>query len=284
MSGATERSSIVIRDIESISDMRHVELVEKEVWGCEDLDIVPLTLLAAARESGGILIGAFDGSSLVGFAFGFAGQEEGEVVHHSHMLAVKPSHRSFNLGYKLKLAQRDRALQQAIARMTWTFDPLQSLNAYFNFGKLGVLSNKYKINFYGETTSSPLHQTGTDRLWVTWLLNSPRFTERVEQNSPVDFRESAQTTTLVRCSDTNAPERAATIDDVDVVAAIEIPEDINSIERSEPNLARRWREETRRAFSDAIAAGFIVRDFVRRTRNDQTAGVYFLSRGNMKDF
>jgi len=82
----------------------------------------------------------------------------------------------------------------------------------------------------------------------------------------------------------NAPERAATIHDIGEVAAIEIPEDINSIERSQPNLARQWREETRRAFSDAIAAGFIVRDFLRRTRDGQSAGVYILSRGNIKDF
>lgn len=283
MPGAIERSSIVIRDIETISEIRHVELLEKEVWGCEDLDIVPLTLLAAARESGGILIGAFDGSSLVGFAFGFVGQERGDIVHHSHMLGVKPSHRSFNLGYDLKLAQRDRALQQGITRMTWTFDPLQSLNAYFNFRKLGVLSDNYKIDFYGETTSSPLHQTGTDRLWVTWLLNSPRVNGRVEQNEPVDFDELNQSS-LIRCSDVNAPERASTIHDIGEVAAIEIPEDINSIERSQPNLARQWREETRRAFSDAIAAGFIVRDFLRRTRDGQSAGVYILSRGNIKDF
>ena len=283
MPGVTERSRIVIRDIESISELRHVELLEKEVWGCEDLDIVPLTLLAAARESGGILIGAFDGSLLVGFAFGFVGQEKGEIVHHSHMLGVRRSHRSFNLGYELKLAQRDRALQQSITRMTWTFDPLQSLNAYFNFGKLGVVADNYKINFYGETTSSPLHQTGTDRLWVTWVLDSPRVKARVEQKSPSDLPEM-DVTKLIRCSSANAPERASTIHDIGEVAAIEIPEDINSIERSEPNLARQWREETRRAFSNAIEAGLIVRDFVRRARDGQTVGVYILSRGNMKDF
>src|SRR4030095_9937097 len=213
MSGAVKRSNIVIRDIESISEMRDVESLEKEVWGCEDLDIVPLTLLAAARESGGILIGAFDGTSLVGFAFGFVGREEGEVVHHSHMLAVKPSHRSFNLGYELKLAQRIRALEQGITRMTWTFDPLQSLNAHFNFGKLGVISDRYKIDFYGESTSSPLHQSGTDRLWVTWFLDSPRVKERVELNSPLTFQDPIETNILIRCSDENYPERAATSSD-----------------------------------------------------------------------
>ena len=283
MSRAPETPHIVIRDIESISEMRDVELLEKEVWGCDDLDIVPLTLLAAAQESGAILIGAFDGSSLVGFAFGFVGREDGEIVHHSHMLAVRSSYRRHNLGYRLKLAQRERALEQGIHRMTWTFDPLQSLNAHFNFGKLGVLANKYKINFYGETTSSPLHQTGTDRLLVTWFLDSTRVKERIEQNSLSDFKEPIQTT-LIRCNYAGAPERAATISDSSGIAAIEIPDDISSIESKDPNLARMWREETRHAFQEATAAGFIVTEFVRRTVEGRVVGVYLLANRGLQDF
>ena len=96
------------------------------------------------------------------------------------MLAVRPEYRNSNLGYRLKLAQRERALASGLTRMTWTFDPLQSLNAHFNFAKLGVVSDRYEVNFYGEETSSFLHRTGTDRLWVSWPLDSFRVTRRVE--------------------------------------------------------------------------------------------------------
>ena len=169
VSSETEKPPIIIRDIEMISEMREVESLQKEVWACDDRDLVPLTMLAASKEVGAILVGAFDGSSLVGFAYSFVGFENGVSVQHSHILAVRPSHRNFKLGYKLKLAQRERALGQGITKMTWTFDPLQSLNAHFNFSKVGVLADEYKINFYGEETSSFLHQigTGTDRLWVS---------------------------------------------------------------------------------------------------------------------
>src|SRR5918995_5227341 len=182
MSSATEKQPIVIRDIELISEMRDVEALQKEVWACHDRDIVPLTILVATRELGAILIGAFDGSLLIGFAYSFVGREDERMVHHSHMLAVRPAYRNVNLGYKLKLAQRDRALAQGITRMTWTFDPLQSLNAHFNYAKLGVVADAYKINFYGEATSSFLHQigSGTDRLWVTWPLDSSRVQERLQ--------------------------------------------------------------------------------------------------------
>jgi predicted GNAT superfamily acetyltransferase len=148
----SDQATITIRDLMLTEEVYRVEELQKEVWGISDRDITPLTQLVAAREAGGILLGAFDGAVLAGFAYGFIGYEQGEMTLHSHMLAVKPAYRNRNLGYRLKLAQREQALERGIERMTWTFDPLQSLNAHFNFSKLGVISDQYKINFYGEST------------------------------------------------------------------------------------------------------------------------------------
>src|SRR5436309_4660101 len=139
MPAATEAPTIVIRDIDGHAEMRAVEELQKEVWGIPDLDVVPLSHLVAAKAAGAVLLGAFDGEILVGFVYGFVSYEDGKMAHHSHMLAVKRAYRNFNLGHNLKLAQRERVLAQGITVMTWTFDPLQSLNAYFNFNKLGVV-------------------------------------------------------------------------------------------------------------------------------------------------
>lgn len=265
--------------------MREVESLQKEVWACDDRDLVPLTLLAATREIGAILVGAFDGSSLMGFAYSLVGREEEQMVHHSHMLAVKPSHRNLNLGYQLKLAQRDRALAQGINRMTWTFDPLQSLNAHFNFSKLGVIANAYKVNFYGESTSSFLHQigTGTDRLWVTWLLDSRHVRERLQTSdrSRVSMPEIGNIVCLVRVGPNNMPERCQPSEvPGQQYLSIEIPADINSLQRKSPELAARWREATRWAFNEATSAGYLVNDFYGSTRNILPIGVYLLSYGN----
>jgi len=81
------------------------------------------------------------------------------------MLAVLDAYRHLDLGSRLKQAQRERALALGVQEITWTYDPLQSRNAHFNFSKLGVVSDTYKVDFYGPETSSLLHQNGTDRLW-----------------------------------------------------------------------------------------------------------------------
>lgn len=280
MSIATDTSAIAIRDIDRTEDFRAVEVLQKEVWGCSDLDVVPMTMLTATREVGAVLIGAYDRSELVGFVYGFPGFEDGHVTHHSHMLAVKPTYRNHDLGYKLKLAQRERVLAQGIDRVTWTFDPLQSLNAYFNFGKLGVIADTYKIDFYGQATSSFLHQIGTDRLWVSWPLNSERVRARLQSNEPGPF-SADEVLALVQVGADNTPRRNISSKNLgEKHLAIEIPGAINDLQRRAPTLAVEWREVTRWAFTEALRLGYFVEEFSRATVGDQSIGRYLLSYGS----
>jgi predicted GNAT superfamily acetyltransferase len=271
---------ITIRSIELISEMRGVEELQREVWGPDD--VVPLTHLVAAKEVGAILTGAYDAEQLVGFVYGFIGQEGGHNVIHSHMLAVKPSYRDHHLGYRLKLAQREAALSGGFTRITWTFDPLQSRNAHLNFARLGVVAAQYKVNFYGES-QSPLHRhVGTDRLWVSWLLTSHRVQQRLEQRSgaaPLPSNPD-QTITLVKFETDGSPGTTLLTEGLKPEhVLIEIPGDIGPLQQHDPALARAWREATRRAFTSALASGYLVEEFYRPGGSGQPFGVYLLSRG-----
>ena len=273
----SEDSAIVIRDIEQVSETHAVEELQTEVWGLRDLDVVPLSHLVAVKAAGGVLLGAFDRETLVGFVYGFVSYEYGQMAHHSHMLAVKPAYRNFNLGYKLKLAQRERVLAQSITVMTWTFDPLQCLNAYFNFNKLGVLADQYKVDFYGADASSFLHRNGTDRLWVVWLLTSRRVNERLD--NPGFQPDVEHVSPLVQLQADDSPRCNALADGLSQEqASIEIPVDINALQQRSVELAFAWREATRWAFTEAIAAGYVVVNFCRQSRGDQHFGIYLLSR------
>jgi predicted GNAT superfamily acetyltransferase len=272
-----ETPAVVIRRITGSAEMRAVENLQKEVWKMPDLDVVPVTQLVAATAAGGVLLGAFDGEVPVGFAYGFASYENGQTGHHSHMLAVKPEYRSLNLGEKLKWAQRDFVLGQGLTEMSWTFDPLQSLNAYFNFNKLGVVSDRYIVNFYGADASSFLHRSGTDRLWVTWNLDSNRVKERIEKR--VHAIDLANVRTLVKSGENNIPSVDNLAENLtDEQVAIEIPADINELQKQNIRLAIEWREATRKAFTDALEQGYVVKEFYREKRGDRQYGVYLLER------
>jgi chorismate synthase len=287
---------IVIRDLSSIDDLSRLKAVEKEVWGMMDDDTLPLTLAIACKAAGNIFVGAFDSDKdkekLVGFAFGFLGREHGQTIIHSHMLAVLDAYRHLDLGTRLKHGQRDRAIAMGVREMTWTFDPLQSRNAHFNFSKLGVVSDTYKVDFYGPETSSVLHQNGTDRLWVRWMLNSQRVRERLAgkpSGRPANDSARAETldalrllAPLVRFDPSGKPGRA---DLAEALArqrvSIEIPGDILEVERSDMRLAGEWRDSTRWAFSEALKAGFVVVEFCRSIRGQQGPGAYLLQRGTV---
>src|ERR1044072_1692608 len=205
-------SSIIIREIDSISEMKALEKLQKDVWGWDDLDTMPLMNFIVTREVGGVLIGAFDGETPVGFCFGFVRSHNGHIIFHSHMLAVLPQFREHGIGQKLKLAQREHALAKGFTCITWTFDPLQSANAYLNFTKLGVVANDYRINFYGEKTSSALHRfIGTARLWVNWFLESERVKKRVEGGVEPSPEQLERHVSLVKMSPDGSPRTRALV-------------------------------------------------------------------------
>jgi predicted GNAT superfamily acetyltransferase len=253
--------TIVIRDIETLDEMRAIEDLQREIWGVSDLDVLPALALRPQKAVGAILMGAFAEERMVGFVFGFPGILNGETIIHSDMLGVSSEYRSHSIGYLLKCAQREAALAMGVKRITWTFDPLQSRNAHLNFNKLGVVADRYLINYYGET-SSFLHQFGTDRLWVSWLLDSRRVVSRVECNESARI-PSLDLPALVRVGPNQEPIVDKNLTDKEII--IEIPGVSN---------AELWREPTREAFTRALDAGYMIQDFYMLNKEK---GVYLLT-------
>lgn len=169
--------STALRDLHTLDEFRQVVDLEREIWGYTDTnDLVTLPVFIITMKRGGILIGAFDeaahaANKMVGFVFSIVGVKEGRAMHWSHMLGVLPEYRSSGLGRQLKLAQRERALVAGVDLIEWTFDPLQALNAHLNFARLGVVSDEYGRNLYGESTSALHRGAPTDRLIVQWNID-----------------------------------------------------------------------------------------------------------------
>lgn len=61
--------------------------------------------------------------------------------------------------------------------ITWTFDPLESRNAYLNLSKLNAVCSTYVENCYGEMDDSLNHGLPTDRLKAEWWITSSHVEE-----------------------------------------------------------------------------------------------------------
>lgn len=205
-----------------------VEL-QRETWGRDFSDIVPVSMLEISVRMGGVCVGAFgaDGS-LLGFVFGVTGPRQGELAHWSHMLAVRKGARNAGVGKRLKFAQRDALSARGVGAMYWTFDPLVARNAHFNLNHLGVTIAEYVPDMYG-TSDSDLHRLGTDRFIVRW-----------------DLQESGQMA---------APAGANTVE-------VLVPRDIAAVEAKCFDEAAEWRAATRRAFMGLLGEGYAVAGFI----------------------
>jgi predicted GNAT superfamily acetyltransferase len=168
---------ITIRKCRGIEEFQACVALQKEVWNFADVDVVPLRMFVVSEKIGGQIIGAFDGNrELVGFALSIPGERNGRAYLHSHMLAVRETWRNYGLGRRLKLAQRNDAIQQGIELLEWTFDPLEIKNAHLNLVRLGAIARRYSVNHYGDSSSPLQGGLPTDRLVAEWWLKSKRVT------------------------------------------------------------------------------------------------------------
>ena len=149
------QTEIRIQPLTSLEHFERCVVLQLEVWGYSDGDVIPRRVFVVAQRIGGQVVGAFDGETLIGFAMSLPGYRDGKPYLHSHMLAVMPEYRNFGLGRRLKLAQRDDAIARGFDLMEWTFDPLEIRNAHLNIARLGVIVRRYQPDFYGPS-SSPL--------------------------------------------------------------------------------------------------------------------------------
>ncbi|HEY1938237.1 MAG TPA: GNAT family N-acetyltransferase [Candidatus Angelobacter sp.] len=184
----TQTDEIIIRKCDGISELNACVALQKEVWNFDDVDLVPLRMFVVSQKIGGQVIGAFDGSELVGFAFSIPGSRSGRPYLHSHMLAVRDSFRNHGLGRRLKLAQRDDAIAHGIELLEWTFDPLEIKNAHLNLSRLGAIARRYSVNHYGHSSSPLQGGLPTDRLVAEWWLKSKRVANLLDRKQPPQIK------------------------------------------------------------------------------------------------
>jgi predicted GNAT superfamily acetyltransferase len=168
--------NIQIRSLTTLEEFERCVVLQLEVWGYSDGDLIPRRVFLVAQRIGGQVLGAFDGDTIIGFAMALPGFRDRHAYLHSHMLAVLPEYRNAGLGRRLKLAQRDDAIARGFDLMEWTYDPLEIKNAHLNIARLGAVSRRYYPDFYGPSSSPLQGGLPTDRLYAEWWLNSSRVT------------------------------------------------------------------------------------------------------------
>ena len=248
MAAGQDRAVIAVRNLNEQAEFAAAVRLQQEIWGFAEVDLLPVRFFIVAIKVGGQAMGAFDGDKMAGFLIAIPGiKPGGQEYLHSHMLGVLPEYRNHGAGRLLKLAQRADALRRGIDLIEWTFDPLETKNAYFNIVRLGAIVRRYLPNQYG-TTSSKLHGgLPTDRLVAEWNVRGPR-AEAIANGLPFD-----QPLTTARIS---------------------IPNSIGEMRTSNPERAREIQKQAGERFQQYFDDGLAVVGVER----DPGHGTYLLAR------
>jgi predicted GNAT superfamily acetyltransferase len=292
--------------LEKPEEMRLVEELQRRVWPGNETEIVPAHVLLAVAHNGGLVVGAFsqeqpreqasnhdpeeteagsspDEAKLVGFVFSFPGiydtADGARLKHHSHMLGVDPAYRDQGIGFALKRAQWQMTRHQGVDRITWTYDPLLSRNAYLNISRLGAVCNTYLRDEYGELRDGLNTGISTDRFQVDWWVNTNRVNRRLSKRPRLRLDLAhflAAGTQIINASQigqnqlvvpavlrmeelTSEIENAA---EQPPMFLVEIPANFHWIKAADLELAQSWRMHTRELFESLFSLGYLVTDFV----------------------
>ncbi len=281
---------IDIRDVCTHEEYEAVQYIQHDAWGRSESIVVPSGVMITAQKNGGLVLGAFveptdaqHPTALIGFVFGFVGlTATGALKHCSHMTGVLPRYWNSNVAFRLKIAQRGRVLAQGIGLITWTFDPLESRNAYLNVSKLGALSNTYLPNVYGVINDSLNAGLPTDRLQVDWYVASRRVVDCIGRAE--GQRQSSTKPTLADMRACGVPVIVGPRADqphsefgchalLGVCGTeggiearhmlVEVPGDFQAVKGDSMELAHAWRMHIRQVCTSAFARGYAVIDVLR---------------------
>lgn len=294
--GRLDGSNIEVREVHDVPTCRAIERLQVEVWGSVE-DMVPYHQLYVAARHGGLLLAALDGAEVVGFSYGFPARHGGEWVLHSHMTAVREGYRDRGVGRLLKQAQRERARALGYPRITWTFDPLESRNAYFNLNRLGAFARTYYEDYYGAMEDALNRGLPSDRLLAEWPTAPPagpgpaetppsgaaaRWPSPSPPEAPLAFGVDerggwpAPGAPVLPPPDEAAAGAAATA--AAEVVRVAIPARIQDLKAADRDLALAWRLAVREHLGGYLKAGYVAVDVQRPADPARGWGAYVLRR------
>lgn len=233
-----------IKLVENIDQMVELSDFFNFIWA-DGPDVVSFDLGYALIHVGGYASLAYQDDVLVGASFGAPGIYQGKQILHSHVTAVTQA----GVGFELKKHQFEWAKQQSFVGITWTFDPMVRRNCVFNLEKLGATAIEFLPNFYGTMTD---------------IINAGDQSDRLFAYLPIDATlgkpGAAKIQNVALFNESGKPVRS----DFDPVMpyAIYLPEDIESLRKTNLDLVKMWRNDVRELLLNAFAAGCEIRQMV----------------------
>lgn len=252
---AAQRCRLTIELVHDPAGAEAAAALLREIWKTpHGAPVAPEMLLALVHTGNYAALAQRDGEPVAASAAFRTGDADPHL--HSHITGVAAGHRGRSVGYAMKLFQRAWALEHGCTEISWTFDPMQSRNAYFNVMKLGASFDSYMPDFYGDMGDEINRGSLGDRALMRWDLSADLPVLR-----PAPLLVASEATGLLEAGADGIPVLVPGPVLGAETVRIGVPEDVGRLRQTDSEGALRWHRAVREAFVSALAAGYAVTAF-----------------------
>lgn len=263
---------IIIRSLASVEDLENVRRLESVIWS--EYESTPTHQTLTAIKNGGFVLGAFLEEKLIGFQYSFPGFNGEKAYLCSHILGIHPEYQKLGIGEKLKLAQKEESLKKGYELVTWTYDPLETVNGYLNLHKLGGRCSTYVENCYGEMKDELNQGMPSDRFSVEWWMREDvgarPVSYEIEGSLLIKTERNSNGDLLPAEIDLNK-------DSADDYLFVPVPSDFQTLKKNSSALSLSWRMSTRKVFVHYFQEGWTAIDLFRN-KNESDLCYYVLKK------
>lgn len=280
MSNVQKKENVSIRALESLDELDDVRRLETIIWS--EFESTPVHQTLTVIKNGGIVLGAYLNDELIGFQYSFPGFNGEKTYLCSHILGIHPQFRKLGIGEKLKRQQKEESLKKGYDLITWTYDPMETVNGYLNLHKLGARCSTYVENCYGEMQDELNQGMPSDRFTVEWWIKE----EALERPSQYEIEElTDRDSLLIKVNnDSNGylvPLETDLSKDTELgFLFVPVPSDMQMLKKYSSDLALSWRMSTREVFTHYFQRGWTAVDLVRSQTNSDLC-YYILKKCNL---
>lgn len=252
----------MIRSLKTVEELDQVRSLESIIWS--EYESIPSSQTLTAIKNGGMMLGAFLENELIGFQYSFPGFKGDKIYLCSHTLGIHPQFRKLGIGEKLKRAQKEESLKMGYDLVTWTYDPLETVNGNLNLHKLSARCSTYIENCYGEMQDELNQGMPSDRFTVEWWVKE----DSLERPSQYEL-EGRLLVKVDRDSKENLIPNETDLegDSAEGFLFVPVPSDFQSLKKNNPELAISWRISTREVFTHYFKNGWTAIDLFRNETN-----------------
>jgi predicted GNAT superfamily acetyltransferase len=254
-----------IKKIHTYNELKAAAAIRRELWPNDGE--VALDHMKFISDHGGVILGAFQDDQMVGYVYSFPGYQPNKVYLILQNIGVLPSYQHQKIGESLMQFLKEEARTLGYKEIIWTYEPLESVNAYVYLHKMGAVSSDYLKNCYEDDENG----LSVDRFLTRWDLTHPN-----QENVEISDTLWKQSYTIHYNPENDSSHLELDFMDIEKqysYALIPVPSNIERI-RSRTEL-HGWRVFTRSLFFQFFKHGWEVFDLIK---NQDSSIHYYVAR------